>query len=167
MRRDFSQFEHALQAPTSPRKRARPPSLIPPALLHDVGHLLHDLPADAPEQGIDDEHEALGGRWLASRFGPAVCEPVRLHVAAKRYLCAVETMYVSKLSGPSLHSLQLQGGPMTADEIAAFEANPFHAHAVRLRRWDETAKRTNFATPYLEHFAEHLDAAARFRGSAT
>jgi phosphonate degradation associated HDIG domain protein len=157
---DVSQLEHALQAAHLAEQEGASSALIAAALLHDVGHLLHALPADAPERGIDDEHEALGGRWLASRFGPEVCEPVRLHVAAKRYLCAVEAEYILNLSQPSLHSLGLQGGPMMAIEIAAFEAQPFHTDAVRLRRWDDAAKRTNFVTPYLEHFAEHLDAAA-------
>jgi predicted HD phosphohydrolase len=129
-------------------------------LLHDIGHLLHDLPADAPEHGIDDEHEALGGRWLATRFSRGVCEPVRLHVAAKRYLCSAEPSYLQKLSGPSLQSLQLQGGPMSPEEVLAFEQLPFFAEAVRLRRWDEAAKVEAMLTPYIEHFALHLDAAA-------
>lgn len=157
---DVSQLEHALQAANFAEQDGAPPTLIAAALLHDVGHLLHDLPADAPEHGIDDEHEAVGGRWLASRFGLEVCEPVRLHVAAKRYLCTVEPAYVGKLSGPSIQSLQLQGGPMSAAEVADFERHPFYAEAVRLRRWDEAAKVTNLVTPYIEHFTTHLDAAA-------
>ena len=83
------------------------------ALLHDVGHLLHDLPDDAPDDGIDDVHEQLGDHWLKKFFVPAVCDPVRLHVDAKRYLCAVEPDYLATLSPPSLHSLRLQGGPFT------------------------------------------------------
>lgn len=154
---DVSQLEHALQAAHFAEQEGAPSSLIAAALLHDIGHLLHDLPADAPEHGIDDEHEALGGRWLQSRFGPAVCEPVRLHVAAKRYLCAVEPAYFDKLSGPSIQSLQLQGGPMSAAEVREFERNPFYTDAVRLRRWDEAAKATDLVTPYLEHFAPQLD----------
>lgn len=163
---DVSQLEHALQAAYFAEQEGARSSLIAAALLHDIGHLLHDLPADAPEHGIDDEHEALGSRWLATRFGPEVCEPVRLHVAAKRYLCAVEPTYFNHLSGPSIQSLALQGGPMSPADVEEFEASPFYTDAVRLRRWDERAKIPNFVTPYIEHFAAHLDAAVGIRGSA-
>jgi hypothetical protein len=40
-----------------------------------------------PPHHIDDEHEQLGAIWLIDYFVPEVVEPVRLHVAAKRYLC--------------------------------------------------------------------------------
>jgi 2,3-bisphosphoglycerate-independent phosphoglycerate mutase len=76
------------------------------------------LPDDAPEQGIDDRHETLGANWLKHRFGPSVVAPVLLHVAAKRYLCATDPAYHQDLSGPSQLSLELQGGPMSAGEVA-------------------------------------------------
>ena len=157
---NVSQLEHALQAAFFAERDGAPSTLIAAALLHDIGHLLHDLPADAPDQGIDDRHEALGARWLAGRFGPAVCEPVNLHVIAKRYLCAVDPAYFDLLSAPSIQSLALQGGPMNAEESRQFEQHPFHQEAVRLRRWDDAAKVEKLATPYVEHFAQHLDAAA-------
>lgn len=157
---DVSQLEHALQAAFFAEQEGAPATLIAAALLHDVGHLLHDLPADAPDQGIDDRHEKLGARWLVGRFGPAVCEPVKLHVVAKRYLCATEPEYFSLLSPPSIQSLALQGGPMTADESRQFEQHPFYREAVQLRRWDDRAKIENLVTPYIEHFAAHLDQAA-------
>ena len=113
--------------------------LIAAALLHDVGHLLHDLPDDAPDHGIDDVHEARAARWLSTWLPPETVEPVRMHVAAKRYLCAVESDYFGKLSPDSVRSLGLQGGPMSADEIEQFRCNPLHAEAVRLRRFDEAA----------------------------
>jgi phosphonate degradation associated HDIG domain protein len=157
---NVSQLEHALQAAYFAEQEGAPSMLIAAALVHDIGHLLHDLPADAPDQGIDDRHEELGARWLTARFGPAVCEPVHLHVVAKRYLCAVDPSYYSILSGPSIQSLALQGGPMTAEESRQFEQHPFYREAVQLRRWDDRAKIEKLVTPYLEHFAVHLDQAA-------
>ena len=135
-----SQEEHALQAAFFAEQSNAAPSLIAAALIHDIGHLLHALPDDAPEQGIDDRHEVLAGRWLAKRFGPDVVEPVEMHVAAKRYLCATEPGYMQRLSPPSILSLELQGGPMSADEAEAFRSHPFCAAAVALRRWDDAAK---------------------------
>ncbi|WP_425619313.1 phosphonate degradation HD-domain oxygenase [Anatilimnocola sp. NA78] len=162
---NVSQLEHALQAAYFAEADGAASPLIAAALLHDVGHLLHDLPADAPDRGIDDRHEALGAHWLKERFGPDVCDPVQLHVDAKRYLCAVDAAYLQVLSGPSIQSLELQGGPMSAEEVARFEQRPHFQDAVRLRRWDDAAKVPELVTPYLEHFARHLDAAVAKEGS--
>jgi phosphonate degradation associated HDIG domain protein len=154
-----SQLEHALQAAFFAERENAAPTLIAAALLHDVGHLLHELPDDAPEQGVDDRHEALAAQWLAKRFGPAVIEPVGLHVEAKRYLSATDPGYHSLLSPPSVLSLELQGGPMNADEARRFEARRSFDDAVRLRRWDDAAKIVGLVTPPLEHFAQYVDAA--------
>jgi phosphonate degradation associated HDIG domain protein len=163
-----TQLQHALQAAWLAEKEGAGAELISAALLHDVGHLLHDLPADAPEQGIDDRHEMLGDRWLRGHFGPAVVEPVRLHVDAKRYLCAVEAEYIGTLSEPSIQSLALQGGSMRSEEIAAFETHPHWRQAVRLRRWDDAAKDPSLETPAIEYFATQLDEAVeKFVGAAS
>jgi len=159
-----SQREHALQAAAVAAADGADDPLVAAALLHDVGHLLHDLPADAPEAGIDDHHENSAARFLAAHFGPEVCEPVRLHVAAKRYLTAVEPDYLGTLSGPSMTSLMLQGGPMSPSEQEAFRANPHWQSAVRLRRYDEAAKVAGAATPPLSHFLPLLARVARLRG---
>jgi phosphonate degradation associated HDIG domain protein len=151
-----TQLEHALQAAMLAEDEGAGPALVAAALLHDVGHLLHDLPDDAPDRDIDDHHEALAARWLAKRFGPDVVEPVRLHVPAKRYLCATESGYLEALSPPSLQSLRLQGGPMTPDEALRFESSPHFESALRLRRWDEAAKVPGLPTPGLEHFLERV-----------
>ncbi|HBH51292.1 MAG TPA: metal-dependent phosphohydrolase [Planctomycetaceae bacterium] len=153
-----SQREHALQAAWFAEESGAASSLVAAALLHDVGHLLHDLPHDAPEQGIDDHHETLAARWLRRRFPEVVCQAVQWHVAAKRYLCAVEPAYFGQLSPASILSLGLQGGPMTDPERAAFESLPGASDAVRLRRWDDAAKIPGLHTPPVEHFARHLDA---------
>ncbi|MGF1609824.1 MAG: phosphonate degradation HD-domain oxygenase [Kiloniellales bacterium] len=154
-----SQREHALQAAALARAEGADDALVTAALLHDIGHLLHKRGEDVAARGIDAKHEAIGAGWLARHFGPAVCEPVRLHVAAKRYLCAVEPGYEARLSPASTVSIALQGGRMRTDEAAAFEALPFAAAALRLRRWDEAAKDIDLATPAFESFIPHILAA--------
>ena len=160
-----SQAEHALQAATLARDAGADEATIVAALLHDVGHLLHTLDNDAPEHGIDDRHEELAARWLAGRFPPAVVEPVQLHVAAKRYLCAVEPAYHAELSPPSQLSLQLQGGPMNASEVAAFERLNWFPCAVVLRRCDDAAKTPGASTPSLADWLPLIDRQARLGGS--
>ena len=159
-----SQREHALQAAWAAEKAGVPSALVAAALVHDVGHLLHDLPEDAPEQGINDHHETSGQRWLVKHFSPEVTEPVRLHVDAKRYLCAVEPAYNDLLSLPSAKSLELQGGAFDTEGVAAFEALPFYKEAVQLRRWDDEAKVAGLDTPDIDHFRPHLEAAVSASG---
>ena len=118
-------------------------------------------PMGPASAGVDDVHEELGAVWLAERFGPEVSEPVRLHVAAKRYLCTVEPDYSGKLSDDSNTSLKLQGGLMSPDEVAAFRANPWHAEAVRLRRFDEAAKDPRASTPDFDHYLRHVASCQR------
>lgn len=154
----ITQEEHALQCAELARSSGASQALIAAALLHDIGHLLHDLPVDAPERGVDDLHEALGARWLEDRFIPAVTEPVRLHVAAKRYLCAVDSTYFSRLSEPSRVSLRLQGGPMDTAEVTAFEASPFYKDALQLRTYDDTGKIEGLKTHTVAEFAEVIAA---------
>jgi phosphonate degradation associated HDIG domain protein len=159
-----TQQEHALQAALLAEQSGADAPLIAAALLHDVGHLLHELPNDAPDQGIDDAHEDLAARWLREWLPTGTVEPVRLHVAAKRYLCATNADYFARLSPPSVQSLKLQGGPMNAIEIDQFRASPFFRDAVRLRGWDEAAKVPGLATPDLEHYLSMVSLAAdRFR----
>lgn len=157
---DVTQLEHALQCATLAESERASSALITAALLHDIGHLLHALPSNAPDDGIDDLHEELGCRYLERIFGAAVTEPVRLHVPAKRYLCATDADYFHQLSAPSIQSLQMQGGPMTPQDVAEFEAGQFADDAVRLRRWDDAGKIPKRMTPSLAHFRAHLLACA-------
>jgi gamma-butyrobetaine dioxygenase len=106
-------------------------------------------------------HGEAGARWLSRWFGEAVTEPVRLHVAAKRYLCAVDAGYFGLLSAESVRTLSLQGGPMTAAEVAAFEALPFSGHAVAVRRWDDQAKDPEVTPLRFAYFAPLLGALVR------
>src|SRR5215813_14208584 len=93
----INQLQHALQAAAHAERDGCTPATVLASLLHDVGHMIHGLGEDPAGRGIDDVHEELGAKWLGERFGPEVCEPVRLHVSAKRYLCTVESDYFGKL----------------------------------------------------------------------
>jgi phosphonate degradation associated HDIG domain protein len=135
-----TQLDHALQCASLAAEAGAADSLVAAALLHDYGHLIDDRGHMAERDGLDGEHEAVGAAALVAWFGPAVTEPVALHVAAKRYLCAAEPGYFEALSPASQLSLELQGGPFAPAEAAAFIARPFAPDAVRLRRWDDWGK---------------------------
>lgn len=152
-----TQLEHALQCAELARKHNASNELITASLLHDIGHLLHDLPDDASDNGIDDVHELLGEKYLTKHFKLGAVEPVKLHVQAKRYLCATEPGYLEKLSTPSKISLEFQGGVMDKDEVALFEKNEFYKEAVDLRRWDDLAKDPNLVSPSIETFTNAIE----------
>lgn len=152
-----NQQQHALQSAALAEHQGEPTALIVAALVHDVGHMVHGLGEDPAEQGIDDRHEELGAHWLQSRFGADVVEPVRLHVPAKRYLCATDATYFSRLAPDSVQSLALQGGVMTSEEVRTFESLPYAQAAVRLRLIDDAAKNPNARTPPVGHFMRYVD----------
>ena len=156
---EVSQTEHAFQAATAAERDGADCELIVAALLHDVGHLVHDLPEDCAESGIDDHHQLLGEVFLKKHFSLRVTEPVRLHVAAKRYLCSCNPAYRERLSAASQTSLELQGGIMTDEEVVQFEAGEFAREAAELRGWDDEAKMAGLETKGWEHFREPLMAA--------
>ena len=145
-----SQLEHALQCAALAEHAGADPELVAAALLHDLGHLLID--EDEAADGEDDLHQFRAIPLLRETFAQGVLEPIKLHVDAKRYLCAVESAYYDALSPASQYSLSLQGGPFDADEAAAFIARPFAREAVLLRRWDDAAKMKGRETPALDHF---------------
>jgi [1-hydroxy-2-(trimethylamino)ethyl]phosphonate dioxygenase len=151
-----SQCEHALQCAFFAASEGASATLVAAALLHDIGHLLHEA-GERPEfRGVDDRHEEIGAAHLLPAFGPAVAEPVRLHVPAKRYLCATDPGYFGRLSPGSVGSLALQGGPFTRSEATEFQTLPFAADAIRIRRWDEAAKVPGLETPLLERYRATL-----------
>ena len=152
--------EHMLQSAAAAETEGAGDTLVAAALLHDIGHLLHDGDEDAAEKGIDTYHEEVGFRFLEQHFPPSVVDPVRLHVAAKWYLCAVDPSYRDELSPASLLSLELQGGPMSSEDAAAFEQEPHWREACRLRRWDDLGKEPGAGVPPLEHYRPVLEAAA-------
>lgn len=136
-----TQLQHAVQTAAAAVAAGCDDEQVVAALLHDVGHLVHHDPGGAYESSVDDLHEDLGDRWLRSRgFPPVVLDPVRLHVASKRYLCTVDPAYLGVLSDASRKTLEMQGGLMSDEERAAFEAEPFRERAVQLRRFDDVGK---------------------------
>ena len=155
---NITQKQHALQAAWLAERDGHDAAMIAAALMHDIGHLVHDLGENPAAEHIDHQHEDVGNEWLARAFGPAVTEPVRLHVAAKRYLCATESDYFAKLSPDSVRSLALQGGPMSEAEVADFRALPQAEAAVQLRRYDEQAKVRGLVTPPVGHFMPYVAA---------
>jgi phosphonate degradation associated HDIG domain protein len=152
----ITQLQHALQCAWLAEQQGCPDTLIVASLLHDVGHLVHDLGADPAARGVDDRHEEVGSAFLADWFGPEVSEPVRLHVAAKRYLCATEPAYFGQLSEASVYTLSLQGGPMADAEARDFEREPYGADAIAVRRWDDQAKDPSADVPGVDHYRSLL-----------
>jgi predicted HD phosphohydrolase len=140
-----SELEHALQTAEAARHAAAPAALIAAALLHDIGRLLPPSPVNAP-------HESCGADWLAQYFQIGVSEPVRLHVAAKRYLCATDRGYFNQLSAASRESLARQGGPMSLADAEAFVQLPYARAALRLRWWDERSRVPQRKVLGLEHY---------------
>jgi gamma-butyrobetaine dioxygenase len=150
---DVSVAVHMRQTGAVAQASGAPAEQVAAALLHDVGHICGGTVSGRELMaGSDNRHGDAGAAWLAQWFGPEVTEPVRLHVAAKRYLCAVEPGYFGQLSAASVYTLSVQGGPMNDAEVAAFEALPQAAAAVTVRRWDDEGKDPDAVTPEFEHF---------------
>jgi phosphonate degradation associated HDIG domain protein len=156
-----SMTEHMLQSAYAAEQDGAPPQLVAASLLHDYGHFIHEFPSDAADHGIDTHHEEVAHAFLSEHFGPEIAEPIRMHVAAKRYLCATEPSYLGELSPASVHSLNLQGGPYSPAEVAEFELSPYARDAVRLRRYDDIGKVAGLETPDLEHYRSVLAASMR------
>lgn len=144
--------EHMLQSAMLAQEENAGEFLIAAALLHDIGHYTSEFGENSVEQGIDNLHDEAGARILEDFFPPVVVACVRLHVAAKRYLCATDPGYFAKLSPASVATLKLQGGPMTEDEVAEFRTHPYFREAVRVRLWDEGGKVPGLPTPPFGHY---------------
>jgi phosphonate degradation associated HDIG domain protein len=151
---NVTQLEHALQTAKRAEDDKAGDELVAAALLHDLGHLLNQQGATPTERGIDDQHQYFAIPFIRALFKPAVVEAIRLHVDAKRALCALEPEYYEALSQDSKRSLTLQGGIFTRPETQAFLARPFADSAIRVRRWDDAAKVAGEMTPPIGHFLE-------------
>ena len=151
-----TQLEHALQCAHLAEQEGADDELVTAALLHDVGHLLHDLGASPTLQGVDDLHQYRAVPFLRGLFRDEVVGAIQGHVDAKRYLCAAEPSYHAGLSEDSKRSLLLQGGPFDAAQADAFIARPGAGRAVRLRIWDDRAKTEGLTTPPLAHYMKRV-----------
>ena len=159
---EVSVAAHMRQAGTLAEAAGAPATQVAAALLHDVGHICGATVSGRELMaGTDNRHGEAGAAWLAQWFGDEVTEPVRLHVAAKRYLCAVEPGYYGKLSAASVYTLSVQGGPMNEAEAAAFAAGPWAEAAVAVRRWDDQAKVPDAAVPGFDWYRPLLEGLVR------
>lgn len=155
-----SQLEHALQSAQHAERAGAAPELVCAALLHDMGHLLNDRGETPTLRGVDDLHQYAALPFLRPLFPEAVLGPIRLHVDAKRYLCATRAGYREALSEDSKRSLALQGGVFSLAEAERFIRQPYAAQAVSVRLWDDAAKVAGAATPDFAHFEPLLRAVA-------
>jgi predicted HD phosphohydrolase len=153
-----TQLEHAIQTALAAKRHHVRAEMIVAALLHDIGHFLHSYSEDCADLAIDSEHEKVGEAFLREHFKEEVAELVKHHVNAKRYLTATNDRYAKNLTGASFKSLQLQGGPMQAQEILEFEAHPLFHDILLLRHWDEGAKIQDKILPPITDFLPELRA---------
>jgi phosphonate degradation associated HDIG domain protein len=152
----ITQTEHALQCALLAETAGESEAIIVAALLHDIGHLMmHE------DESHDKRHQDVGAVALVGSLSDAVIEPIRLHVAAKRYLCCVDDNYWALLSPASKHSLELQGGPFDDERAAHFARNPHAQIAVRVRQYDDRAKVKGAVTPPLAHYMKMVEAQLR------
>ena len=149
---DVTMAQHMLQAAQCAEESGADESLIVAALLHDIGHYKNEIPETALAKGINNYHEEAGANFLEDYFPVSVIEPIRQHVSAKRYLCAVKSNYFQSLSVASVHTLNLQGGPMNENEIKEFEKNAYLDECIKLRYCDEGAKDPERIHPQFSYF---------------
>jgi phosphonate degradation associated HDIG domain protein len=158
---DVTEREHALQCATFAQMFNSSPGVVLAALLHDIGHLLHHFGENIAQDGVDAEHEQLGANWLQNHFPAEVVEPIRLHVAAKRYLCGQSPEYLAGLSDASRQSLMLQGGPMPLAEQVQFEQHPHFSNAIQVRRFDDMGKVPAMVTANLDSYYDLIESFLR------
>ncbi|PSL20102.1 (R)-1-hydroxy-2-trimethylaminoethylphosphonate oxygenase [Shimia abyssi] len=148
--------EHMLQGATMAEQNNQTDEIIVAALLHDIGHFTSEFGTFSMSDTEDRYHEDAGAQVLERFLPPVITDCVRYHVAAKRYLCATKPDYFDRLSDASIHSLNLQGGPMSPDEVTAFEQNPHLREIIQVRYLDDAGKRDDMDTPGFAHFAHRV-----------
>ena len=158
--------QHMLQGATLAEEAGQPDQIIVAALLHDIGHFTSEFGTFTMEDTEDRFHEDAGAQVLEKFFPKVISDCCRFHVAAKRYLCATDPEYFSKLSEASLHSLSLQGGPMSSDEISKFEENPNLEKIITVRHLDDAGKDPNLETPDFWHFAPKVQSMVKQKTGA-
>jgi phosphonate degradation associated HDIG domain protein len=159
---DVTMSQHMLQAAQCAEKSGADDSLIVAALLHDIGHYKNEIPETALAKGKNNYHEEAGANFLEDYFPVSVVEPIRQHVAAKRYLCAVKSDYFDRLSPASVHTLNLQGGPMNQEEVKEFEKNDYLEQCINLRYWDEDAKDSDRVCPSFASYRALIESLVKY-----
>jgi len=152
-----SMAQHMEQSAACASANGASDELVIASLLHDIGHFVGDFPIEALENGIDNLHENAGAHFLEPFYPASVTEPIRLHVAAKKYLCAVDENYMRCLSDASVNSLKVQGGPMSQPEIEEFESNPHYLAAVDVRRYDDNGKVAGLDISPVDSYRDNLE----------
>ena len=149
---DVTMAQHMLQAAQCAEQSGADVSLIVAALLHDIGHYKNEIPESVLAKGMNNFHEEAGANFLEDYFPTSVVEPIRQHVSAKRYLCSVKAHYFERLTPASIHTLNLQGGPMNKEEVKEFEKNQYLQECINLRFWDEEAKDPDRVCPSFSYY---------------
>jgi len=149
--------QHMLQAAQCAEEAGADNSQIVAALLHDIGHYKNEIPESSLARGINNFHEEAGANFLEDYFPASVVEPIRQHVAAKRYLCAVDSNYFNLLSSASIHTLNLQGGAMSDKEVKEFEKNKYLEQCINLRYWDDQGKDPEKNYPSFSYYRALID----------
>ena len=153
---DVTMSEHMLQGAWLAEQAGASEEHVAGGLLHDIGHYTNEFPEGALAQGTDTLHEEAGARVLDAFFPTSVTDCIHWHVAAKRYLCATDPDYLARLSPASVHTLNLQGGPMDAAEVATFATHPNLEAILQVRIWDDQGKVKGLPTPGFDHYAPLL-----------
>ena len=156
-----SMAQHMEQSAACAAAEGASDELVIASLLHDIGHFVGNFPIEALENDIDNLHEEAGARFLSAYYPASVTEPIRLHVAAKKYLCAVDKNYIDCLSNASINSLRLQGGPMSPAEVDEFESNPHYLAAVEVRKYDDDGKVAGLDIKPVEDYRDKLESLLR------
>lgn len=148
--------EHMLQGATIAEQNGQSDEIVVGALLHDIGHFTSEFGTFTMEDEEDRHHEDAGAEVLEQFFPKVVTDCCKYHVAAKRYLCATNPTYFERLSEASVHSLNLQGGPMSEQEVKEFEKNPNLKEIIAVRYLDEAGKIAGMETPDFRHFVPRV-----------
>ena len=152
--------EHMIQSAMLAEKSKCNDDLICSCLLHDYGHFLIDDPDELVKNKLDGGHELIGYEYLKKFFKKQIVEPIRYHVLAKRYL-ARDKKYYNRLSEASVVSLKLQGGLLNSKEAKVFEKEEFFKDAIKLRKFDEAAKKIGIKIKDIIHYKDLLKASLK------
>lgn len=152
--------QHMLQGAVLAQKDGCREEIVVAALLHDIGHFTSEFGMFSMQDTADKFHQDAGAEVLQDFFPSLVVDCVRYHVAAKRYLCATDPDYLGKLSSASVHSLELQGGPMNKNEVMDFARNPNLNDIIVVRYLDDAGKSATMKTPPFSHYAPMIQRVA-------